>query len=398
MNGTGGGASLSTLELVAEFRKSGIESVIVSDDAGTPEERRIVSDAVGGRILFRPLYWWNRKNRAPAWRRPLIELAQQWRTGWLRASTADVVAFARLHDVDLIHTNTSLTLEGGFAARELGLPHVWHIRELIGPGFPYRFAVEGPAFGNYLKNLASLFVANSNVTANAILGWLPEHMLRVVPNGINLERFEVVRAVTHRDRIVVGMVANLSSILKKQRLFLETAARVAVSVPVEFRIYGHPPTTHAARAAWQANVQELQMTDRFHFAGFVSDPVKIMSDIDVLVHTSDHESFGRVIVEAMAAGKPVVGVRGGGVGEVLIDGETGLLADPNDCHGLARHLERLIGNAELRERFGSAGKRRARSEYAVQRCADHMLQVYSEAMLRPLGNHHVQHGRSQKAP
>jgi glycosyltransferase involved in cell wall biosynthesis len=384
LNGATGGAALSTLELIAEFRKAGIDSIVVSDDGGSREEKQLVSDAVGGRALYRRLYWWNRKIRAPAWRRPLIELNQKWQTGLLRTSTADVVAFARKHDVDLIHTNTSLTPEGGLAARELGLPHVWHLRELIGPGFPYRFPLEGPAFGAYLQSLASVVVANSSTTARAVQGWMPNGLLRTVPNGINLEKYAALRSNAHDGRVVAAMVANLSSTTKKQSLFFEAATLVPAATPVEFRIYGHLPSSIAGRTEWETTIRKHQMEDRFRLAGFMADPARIMSEIDVLVHTSDRESFGRVAVEAMAAGKPVVGVGGGGIAEIVVDGETGLLSEPDDRPTLARHIERLARDAELRARLGAAGRRRAESEYDIRRCAARMLEIYAEAVSRPL--------------
>jgi glycosyltransferase involved in cell wall biosynthesis len=110
-----------------------------------------------------------------------------------------------------------------------------------------------------------------------------------------------------------------------------------------------------------------------------------MSQIDVLVHPADHESFGRVVVEAMAAGLPVVGVRGGGVGEIVRDGETGLLADADDAAGLAACIERVGRNEELRRSLGTAGRRRALDTYSLEACVAGMLRVYEQAMQRPLG-------------
>lgn len=384
MNGAGGGAALSTLGLIEQFRSAGIESSVVCHDAGNSQEKRLVHEAVEGRVVFFPLYWWNRKIRASTWKRPLIELHQLWQTGWLRRSTRGVVESATRFRADLIHTNTSLTPEGGLAARRLGLPHVWHIRELIGPGRPYRFPIEGPAFGARLAESASLVVANSYVTAEAIRDWLPPGLLRIVPNGIDVERFPLRSFTTLNRPVVVAMAANLTSTSKKQGMFLEAAARVTSPVPVEFRLYGHPPANEAVRAEWDRRLQSLGLADRFRFAGFYPDPVRMMGEIDVLVHTSDNESFGRVIVEAMAAQIPVVGVRGGGVGEIVVDGVTGLLATPDDAAGTARLLDRLLDDPGLRRELGTNGRRRAAEEYDVRRSAERMLTVYAEALCRPV--------------
>jgi glycosyltransferase involved in cell wall biosynthesis len=383
MNAAGGGAALSTLGLIEQFRSVGIESSIVCHDAGTDQEKRRVRKAVEDRAVFRPLYWWNRKIRAATWKRPLIEARQLWQTGAMRASTNDVVACAKRFGADLIHTNTSLTPEGGLAARRLGLAHVWHIRELIGTQYPFRFAPDGRAWGARVAELSSLVVANSYVTAEAIRPWLPPDLLQVVPNGIDVEQFSGCRDSAHSGPIIVAMVASMSSRSKRQGDLLEAATRVTAAVPVEYRIYGHPPTA-AARDEWDRRLQALGLTERFRFAGFYADPVQMMSEIDVLVHTAEHESFGRVIVEAMAASIPVVGVRGGGVGEIVVDGVTGYLAPPNDPAEAARLLDRLISDAALRRELGDKGRVRARDEYDVRRTAERMLAAYSEALSRPV--------------
>src|SRR5207248_1139130 len=132
-NSASGGAALSTLGLMEMFRKQGIAACAVCHDAGTPSEREQILRATNGETLFIPLYWWNKKIRAALWKRPLIELRQLVKTGWMRRSAGRVTEFARVHGAELIHTNTFLVPEGGIAARRLGLPHVWHIRELLGP-------------------------------------------------------------------------------------------------------------------------------------------------------------------------------------------------------------------------------------------------------------------------
>ena len=127
------------------------------------------------------------------------------------------------------------------------------------------------------------------------------------------------------------------------------------------------------------------LADRFRFPGFVDDPAIVMSQLDILIHTADQESFGRIIVEAMAAGLPVIGVRGGAVQEIIRHGETGFLAQPDDPLELARYVEQLARDPELRTSMGAAGRKRALAEYSLDASAAGMLKVYEQAMQRPLG-------------
>jgi len=327
----------------------------------------------------------------PLWRRPLAEAKQMLMTRWGLGSAARVAEFAVQTKADLIHTNTILTPEGGLAARRLGLPHVWHLRELLGPGHPFRLAREGAAFGAYMDQYCSKLVANSHASAALVRDWVSDGLLAIVPNGIDLSRFAPRGAAAHPGKFVVGMVGNLTSRTKKHALFVEAAARVDRQLPIEWRIYGHDPSEGGRRAAdpyidvLHARIAALGLTERFVWPGFVSDPSHIMSEIDLLVHPADNESFGRVVVEAMAAGLPVVGVRGGGVAEIVRDGETGLLAEKDDAADLAARIEQVGRDPELARRLGAAGRQRAQANYSLAACAAGIVEVYEQAMKRPLG-------------
>ncbi|MBX7167441.1 MAG: glycosyltransferase family 4 protein [Pirellulales bacterium] len=391
LNSASGGAALSTIGLMEAMRGYGIEPCAVCHTAGTQLEREQLRAAADGRVVFTPLYWWNRKIRAKLWKRPLLELRQLWVTGFKGKSTAAVAQAARDWQVELIHTNTICNPEGGLAARRLGLPHVWHLRELIGPGRPFRLPLEGAALADYLRTHCSLMVANSNTTAELARASVPPDLLTVVPNGIDLSRFTPRPFDPRRRPIVVAMVGSPTSRWKKHGLFVAAAALVDRSLPLEFRIYGHDPSRGGTVRgdeyvdALHDQIAAAGIRDQFAWPGFVGDPARIMSEIDILVHQADDESFGRVVVEAMAASLPVVGVQGGGVGEIVLHETTGLLAPPDNAAALATHIERLARDPALRKALGAAGRRRAETTYSLESCAAGMLEAYETAMDRPLG-------------
>ncbi len=395
LNSAGGGAALSTLGLMEQFRQMGVTSCAVCHDSGSPHERQCLHEATDGEVRFTPLYWWNKKIRSPLWKRPLSELKQSLATGWTRRSAREVVEQARQCGADLIHTNTLLTPEGGMAAAQLQLPHVWHVRELIGAGNPFPLRLSGPALGKYLVGHCSKLIANSEVCASYVRDLVPSGWLEVVPNGIDITRFVPREVDGSRDRIVVAMVGNLTSRLKKHRLFVEAAARTDPSLPIQWRIYGHDPSDGGSRAVdsyvnqLHARIAAVGLAHRFAWPGFVSDPAKIMSEIDILVHPVDNESFGRTVVEAMAAGLPTVGVAGGGVAEIIEDGVTGLIAATDDSVALAGCIERLARDGALRQTMGAAGRRRAEANYSLEACAAGVMRVYEAAMEHPVTSQSV---------
>jgi glycosyltransferase involved in cell wall biosynthesis len=390
LNSAAGGAAVSTTLLMEGLRKRGIPSCAVCHPSGTDAEKRQVAEAARGEVLFTPLYWWNRKTRAALWKRPLLQLMQLPGTGWGMLSGRRVLAFALQRKATLIHTNTILNPEGGTVARTLGLPHVWHLRERLGPGQPFRLPVEGAAFGRYMARNASVVVANSEGTAELVQSWLTPEQLAVVPNGVDLTRFRRQRrpgTTAGSSKVMVAMVANLTSRVKRHALFIDAAARVAETLPVEFRLYGHDPIQSGGRdryaADLHAQVERLGLGARFQFSGFVADPAALMAEIDVLVHPTEVESFGRVVVEAMATGLPVVGVRGGGVAEQIVAGETGLLVPPGDAAAMASAVETLVADEALRQRLGKAGRRRAEARYSIEAHVEAIVTLYERA--RPPG-------------
>lgn len=387
LNGAGGGAALSTLDLISQFERHGVQSCAVCDTAGSPAEVEALRRAVQGRLVMQQLYWSNCK-RLPLWKRPLSELRQLWHTRGLVRSTAAVVAAAQRWQAELIHTNTLVTPEGGRAAARLGLPHIWHVREQVGPDKHAHFWGEGPRFGRYLARRATKIIANSQTAARTIAAWLPPGLLEVIPNGIDLTRFSAAPRPERRP-VVVGMVGNLTSPAKKHGLLIEAAAMVPAELPIEWRIYGHDPRqTGGACSAYVAGlyeaVQRSGLQDRLRLMGHVSNPAQIMSELDLLVHPSDRESFGRIFVEAMAAGLPAIGTRAGGAAEIIDDGVTGLLVPPDDAAALAAAIGRLARDAALRRQYGAAGRQRAEQHYSIEQCARSVLRVYAAALSRPL--------------
>jgi glycosyltransferase involved in cell wall biosynthesis len=109
-----------------------------------------------------------------------------------------------------------------------------------------------------------------------------------------------------------------------------------------------------------------------------------MAAIDVLIHASvQAEPFGRVLIEAMAAGKPVIATRGGGVTEIVVDGETGMLVPPADATALAEAMVSVIElSAEGRRQIGSNGRARVEEHFSLQRHIAAVTEIYTSVLER----------------
>jgi glycosyltransferase involved in cell wall biosynthesis len=124
----------------------------------------------------------------------------------------------------------------------------------------------------------------------------------------------------------------------------------------------------------------LGVAEQVQFLGWRSDVEVLLVEAALLVHPARWEGFGLVILEAMAAALPVVATRVGAIPEIVIDGETGLLVDPEDARGLAIAMRSLLHDRKRRVELGTAGFDRLREEFSPRRMAAGTVAVYERAL------------------
>jgi glycosyltransferase involved in cell wall biosynthesis len=288
---------------------------------------------------------------------------------------------ARARAVSLLHANGPVTnIPAALAARAAGLPAVWHARNLVVPG-------EEIDLDRLLLPLASLLIANSDAIRERFRrrGGLPEKTLTII-NGVDVERFhpsvsgEEVRARygAGPGEVLAGVVGRISPI-KGQRTFIEAALRLIPRFPnLRFLIVGAGlfGGEKKCEEELRARVAAQGLGERVFFSGYQRDVRAHTAALDICVIPSDAEPCGRVIFEAMAMAKPVVGTSAGGTPEIAADGETGLLVPPRDPEALASAIARLAGDPALRRRMGEAGRRRAAERFTIQAHARRTEEAY----------------------
>jgi glycosyltransferase involved in cell wall biosynthesis len=197
--------------------------------------------------------------------------------------------------------------------------------------------------------------------------------IRVIHSGIDPAPFAAAAASRSLPR-VVGTTAALVE-RKGQRYLLEAAALLERrGVRLEYRFAGQGPE----RAALERHAARLGLGDRVRFVGFVGDIAGFLESVDIFVLPSLYEGLGVAILEAMAAARPVVATRVGGIPEIVEDGATGLLVAPRDAGQLADAIARLAGEEGLARRMGEAGRERVRERFTIERMAQENETFYYE--------------------
>ena len=268
-----------------------------------------------------------------------------------------------------------------------GRPVVWHLRDLLGA--PHFSALNTRAVVALANGGAQRVITNSAATADAFVAHGGARAkVRVVHNGIDATPFDAVTAAqAHalRQRVAPGAgyvlaVFGRLSPWKGQ----DAAIRALKLLPADCHlcIVGAPLFGEDDyEAELRSLATKLGVARRVHFLGFRDDVAPLMKAADVVVHASTlPEPFGRVLVEGMLAGRPVVATVAGGVGEIVTDGVTGLLVKPGSPDALAGAVERLRADPARASTMASAGNAHARTAFSVQAMVQGVRTVLDEVM------------------
>ena len=211
-------------------------------------------------------------------------------------------------------------------------------------------------------------------------GIAPARRFVKVYSGIETDRFRGA----HRDsflkdelgldeeRVVIGMVSKLWP-GKGHQVFIEAAALLArQGLPFQLLIVGEGELERNLKRL----VERHSLGDRVRFSGFRADIPEITAQLDISCLPSFFEGMGRVALEAMAAGKPMVASAVGGLVELVEDGVTGYLVPAGDVEALAGRLARLVQDASLRRRMGRQAALRVDDRYSAARMVEQIHRVY----------------------
>jgi glycosyltransferase involved in cell wall biosynthesis len=207
---------------------------------------------------------------------------------------------------------------------------------------------------------------------------VPRRKIRVVRIGIP----EPVRGASARVREGLGIPADdllcamIGSIEERKGHAAAFEAIAAIPDGVQLLVAGTGPEERALRD----RAAGLGLERRVHFLGYRDDVDAILAECDALLITSTLEATPYVIIEAMAAGRPVVAGNVYGVPELVRDGETGILVDPRDVREIARAISVLAESHDRRARMGAAGRKRYEQMFRIERCVGETQSIYRDLL------------------
>lgn len=281
-----------------------------------------------------------------------------------------VASRARKHDIIYANSQKAFVV-GAFAAAVSRRPLVWHLHDIL----------DAAHFSSLMRRAAIVLanwkakrvIVNSRATGAAFtkLGG-DATRVSLAYQGLDDAPFDVVpldeiaairaelNAGTHR---LIGVFGRLSA-WKGQAIFIDAIARLpdVIGVIVGGALFGE----EAYAAELSRKVETLGLGSRIRFLGFRNDIPALMRSMDIIVHSSiAPEPFGRVVVEGMLAGKPVIASAAGGVLEIIENGKTGWLVEPGNAEALAETLRTVLENPIESTKIAVAGQAHARANFTI---------------------------------
>lgn len=275
----------------------------------------------------------------------------------------------RKYSFELVYSNTLAVVIGSIWAKRNHLPHIWHIHEIL----------PGPA--PLVKLLAKMLdsstphpIAVSQAVAEHWQTELQKAQVQVIPNGIPYDAFlEAEGSLKSElklspDTQLIGMIGRINP-GKGQLFFLEMAEKVAKKYPkAHFVLVGDPfPGYEYILEEIREKIRSRKLETRVSYLGFRKDIPEVMASLDIFVLPSVlPDSFPTVILEAMAAGKPVIATKSGGASEMVLEGETGFLIPINEVSAGTKAISTLIENPSLRNSMGESGRQRVLENFSLE--------------------------------
>ena len=280
---------------------------------------------------------------------------------------------------DIIHANSIYSLVACVpAAIVSGAKLIWHARDLA---------------GGWMVRPCGWFCQRVIAVSHCVAGWLKargvkDSKIEVIHNGLDSrdEKSPASAAEARASRRGGPFVfANVGQFVpwKRQLHFLAAAARVrAVGPHAEFWLVGDD--LYGCHAAYRRKLSDFvrghDLSQAVVFRGWIEDLAGLWREVDCLVHTAQREPFGRVVIEAMKAGVPVIAVNSCGPAEILDDGRTGILVAPGDMEALAKAMLRIATDSGLAERLAHAAREDVEQRFGAAQTARRVADVYADVL------------------
>ncbi|MDP0501988.1 MAG: glycosyltransferase [Verrucomicrobiota bacterium JB022] len=348
------GGALQVAYLIRGLQRLGVENMLLSD-ARSPLSAEVV--VAGARVDGAA---WSGEVDARMYGR-LRQVIRDWQP-----------------DLVHVHSRRGADLWGPLAARSAGVPHIITRR------------VDNPEPRWLVKlrygKAAAVVGISERITQVLREEGVPPPKLRTIRSGVDVYQYrpqrEPARECLQRlfrlpaDGLYVGMIAQFIRRKGHHRLLAIARDLIREFPNVYFILFGQGPEFETV----QSEIERLELQRHIILPGFRGDLPALVPGLDLVVHPADLEGLGVSLLQASACAVPVVAGKAGGIPEIIHDDVNGYLLDPDDLPIWHRTLQRLLADAELRQRLGQQGRDLAVSEFSIETTVERNHALYREVL------------------
>jgi D-inositol-3-phosphate glycosyltransferase len=350
-----GGLELSTLRIAQAMAKKGVSTILILPESSPLELRAREAHL------------------------QVVTITPRWKYGDISAAL-HLARVLRDQQIDLVLLMQSFDI------------HLASIASLITPQAKLVFYQQMNSrydkrdfFHTWIYSKLSLWISLTQSMKKDVLSYtrMPQERVKVLPLGTDLRQFNPSHYNRDEARsffglpqkgYTIGVLGRLDK-LKGQHILLRAVPEVLKQHPdVMFLIAGDETAgEHGYKEYLMRLCRSLKIERNIKYIPFTDDVPHLMSALDVFVLPSFSETYGLVVVEAMAMERPIIATNAGGLPEIITNGKTGLLIQPRDATAVARAIHHVLSDAALRKSLGHLAREEALKRYDFDHCIDSLL-------------------------
>jgi glycosyltransferase involved in cell wall biosynthesis len=288
-------------------------------------------------------------------------------------------------DCNVVYTNTITVYVGAVAAKILKLPHIWHIREFGAEDHGFRFFFGEKATYRIIDLLSNNIIANSFSVSDKCKKHIHSSKIIVAYNPAILKQnahSEKIKIFTEYNNCFKCMIAGTLSEGKRQEEAIRGINEV-IREGYNVKLYIIGKGAKKTENKLKKLVVNLGIEKNVIFTGYLENAAALMRYIDAVLVCSRNEAYGRVTIEAMRNGKPVVGAKSGGTRELVENAKNGLLYIPGDYIDLAKKVKFLVTHREIAKDMGLKGGKWVQKNITAQIYRDQILELLHDTVNTP---------------
>ena len=303
---------------------------------------------------------------------------------WLLYFIPCIVSLVRLirrNKVDIVHVNGIMNVQVSLATKLSGAKLVWHLNDVRNPKLlkpillPLLYILPDKLVGTS-EAVGRCYLGNGSLAREMVVLYPPVDTSKFHPNS-NIEEYRREFGLKP-DEKVIGIVGNINPV-KGYEYFFSAARFVKEAFPkVKFLVVGKRLETQ--EKYWHqlhTLIVDIQIEDDIILAGYRADIPELVNSMDIFVSASVFESASMVVMEALACARPIVATQVGGVPELVMDGETGILIPPKDPKAISKAVLYLLNHPEEAREMGLRGRQRMIGYFDLAICAQRHEEIYN---------------------